>query len=420
MAGPDILTPAHEVDDTSPSKTPIVNETTTSSSSPDENDANSASVSPTDAAVGQGIHILETKSVHWYSYLLTPDFWIVLAIGQVLALCITSTNTFTSLLSSPELHTNIPAFQTLPNYFILGVVYTTTFMVKEGPRAWGKVAWKEGWKYLIMSFFDVEGNYFTVLAYNYTNILSAQLINFWAIVVVVICSFLFLKVRYRIFQIIGILVCIGGMGILIGSDHITGGLSGEAANMVKGDMFALVGATCYGLSNTFEEWLVSRAPMYHVLSFIGIFGVIINGVQAAIFDRDSFEGATWNGEVAGYIVGFTCCLFIFYSLVPLVLRMASAGFYNISLLTANFWGVIIGIHVFKLTVHFMYPIAFVCIILGLLTYFLSGSMLGESKKPWLGDNQEAGVLGVGTAKLKALNAARRAQMEPEAGQAEQS
>jgi len=175
----------------------------------------------------------------------------------------------------------------------------------------------------------------------------------------------------------------------------------------------LAGATCYGLSNTFEEWLVSRAPMYQVLSFIGLLGIVINGITAAIFDRDAFEGATWNGDVAGYLVGYTLCLFLFYSLVPLVLRMSSAGFYNISLLTANFWGVIIGIKVFGLKVHFMYPIAFVCIILGLVTYFLSGSMLGESKKPWLGENQERGVLGIGTAKLKALKAAKKAGADPE-------
>ncbi|KFH42135.1 putative solute carrier family 35 member-like protein [Hapsidospora chrysogenum ATCC 11550] len=374
-----------------------------------------SSSTPTDqdsaAAVEQGIHILETKSVHWYSYLTTPDFWLVLGIGQVLALCITSTNTFTTLLA--EAGTNIPAFQTMFNYILLLLIYTTTFLVKEGPREWGKVAWRHGWKYLIMAFLDVEGNYFTVLAYRYTNILSAQLINFWAIVVVVVVSFLALKVRYRIFQIVGIVVCCGGMGILIGSDHLTGGNGGPGTDLLKGDMFALVGSTCYGLSNVFEEWLVSRAPMYHVLSFIGLFGVVINGVQAAIFDRDAFRSATWDADVAGWIVGFTLCMTLFYSLVPLVLRMASAGFYNISLLTANFWGVIIGVRVFGLRVHFMYPIAFVCIVLGLVTYFLSGSTLGESKKPWLGDNQEGGVAGVGTAKLKALNAARKAREQGE-------
>jgi solute carrier family 35 protein F1/2 len=49
----------------------------------------------------------------------------------------------------------------------------------------------------------------------------------------------------------------------------------------------------------------------------------------------------------------------------------------------------------------------VLIIIGLVLYFLAGSMLGDSKKPWLGDDQEEGVAGVGTAKLKALNLARK-------------
>ncbi|KAL3605360.1 hypothetical protein FPOAC2_00304 [Fusarium poae] len=266
-----------------------------------------------------------------------------------------------------------------------------------------------------MAFLDVEGNYFTVLAYRYTNVLSAQLINFWAIVCVVVISFFLLKVRYRVFQIIGILVCCGGMGILIGSDHITGSNGGNGLDMVKGDLFALLGATLYGTTNVFEEWLVSRAHLYHVLSFLGLFGMCINGVQAAIFDRESFDNATWNGKVIGWIVGYTLCLNLFYILVPIMLRMGSAAFLNISLLTANFWGVIIGIRVFGYTIHFLYPIAFVLIIIGQLVYFVTGSMLSDSKKPWLGDNQEDGVLGFGTAKLKALNAARKAQIESETG-----
>lgn len=386
----------------------------------DDNDAfegTPASQTAEDIAVGQGIHILEAKSVHWWAYLTTADFWIVLGIGQILALCITSTNTFSGLLAGLE--TNIPAFQSLFNYVLLFLIYTTVFLVKEGPKAWGVVAWRHGWKYLIMSFLDVEGNYFTVLAYRYTNIMSAQLINFWAIVCVVIISFFFLKVRYGIFQVIGIVVCVGGMGILIASDHLSSNSGSGGEDKVKGNLFALVGATGYGLSNVFEEWLVSKAPMYHVLSFLGLFGIIINGVQAAIFDRSAFQGATWNGEVAGYLVGFTLCLTLFYSLVPILLRMASAGFYNISLLTANFWGVLIGIRVFGLSVHFMYPIAFVCIMIGLILYFLTGSVLGDSKKPWLGDNQEEGFAGFGSAKLKALNAARKAQLEPENGPVEQ-
>ncbi|KAL2134592.1 hypothetical protein VTI74DRAFT_11415 [Chaetomium olivicolor] len=377
---------------------------------------NSSSSSEAEAAaVAAGLSHLESRDTHWYSYLLTIDFWAVIAVGQLLSLCITATNTFTSFLSS--VGTIIPAFQTLFNYALLTLIWLPITWHRHGFRAWWRIVLRDGWKYFILSFLDVEGNYFTVLAYGYTNILSAQLINFWSIVCVVTLSFLVLRVRYRWLQIAGILICCGGMGVLLASDHITGANGGDAKDMLKGDLFALLGATLYGVSNVFEEWFVSKRPVYEVLSFLGIFGMCINGVQAAIFDRHSFEGATWNDQVAGWLVGYTLCLCLFYSMAPLVLRMGSAAVFDVNLLTANFWGVIIGTRVFGYVVHWMYPIAFVLIICGLVVYFLAGSILGDSKKPWLGDNQKDGVAGIGTAKLKALNEARKKGLAARGGEA---
>lgn len=229
-----------------------------------------------------------------------------------------------------------------------------------------------------------------------------QLLNFWAIVVVIILSFLFLKVRYNMLQIVGILVCVGGMGVLFGSDAITNANNFPASDRVKGNLFALLGATCYGVSNTGQEYLISEAPMYEVLSMMGIFGTIINGVQAAIFDRAAFRTMieVYEPKIGGWIAGFDLLLFLFYSLVPIILRMGSAAFLNISLLTSNFWGVLVGIQVFHLTVHWMYPIAFVLILAGLVVYFTMEGEFGDSYKPWLGANQERGVAGVGTAKKR--------------------
>ncbi|KFY47293.1 hypothetical protein V494_00048 [Pseudogymnoascus sp. VKM F-4513 (FW-928)] len=352
-----------------------------------------------DQEIGRAIDELENKETSWFAYLKTRDFYIVLLLGQVLALCITATNTFSTKLVMAG--NSIPAFQTLFNYVLLTLIYTTYTIYTYGIKKYFKLLLVDGWKYFILSFLDVEGNYFTVLAYRYTTLLSAQLLNFWSIVCVVILSFCFLKVRYKWAQIAGILVCCGGMGLLLASDHLQGTNGGQGVDQLKGDLFGLLGATLYGLSNVFEEWFVSRRPMYEVLGMLGVFGILINGVQAAIFDRTSFHDATWNGAVAGYLVGYTLALTIFYSLAPIILRMASAAFFDISLLTGNFWGTIIGIHVFGYTIHFLYPIAFVLIIIGLMVYFLSGSMLGDSKKPWLGKNQELGVEGLGTAKRKA-------------------
>ncbi|GAD97386.1 DUF914 domain membrane protein [Paecilomyces variotii No. 5] len=342
--------------------------------------------------------IIDTKKKGFLSYFTTKEFYIILILGQTLAIANTATSTFTTLLGMEG--TSIPAFQTFFNYVLLNIIFTPYTIYRYGMKRWLRLMLKDGWKYIIFAFFDVEGNYFIVLAYRYTTILSAQLINFWAIVVVVVVSFLFLHVRYHWAQIGGILICIGGMGILIASDHITGSNGGKALDQVKGDLFALLAATMYGLSNTTEEYFVSTRPMYEVIGQLSFFGMIIMGAQAGIFDRQSFRDAVWNGKVGGYLTGYTLCLSLFYTLAPIMYRLSSAAFFNISLLTGNFWNVCIGIKVFHYSVHWMYPIAFVLIIVGQMIYYLGRTVLGEARKPWLGRNQEKGVSGLFTARRK--------------------
>ncbi|KAJ5104827.1 hypothetical protein NUU61_002174 [Penicillium alfredii] len=343
---------------------------------------------------------IDEEKKGFLAYFKTKEFYITLALGQLLAIANTSTGTFTTLLGLQNWA--IPAFQTFLNYVVLNLIFTPYTMYRYGIKGWFRLVWRDGWKYIILAFCDVEGNYFIVLAYKYTTMLSAQLINFWAIVVVVVISFIFLRVRYHISQVLGILICIGGMGILIASDHITGTNGGNVThgNQLKGDLFALLGASFYGLTNTAEEYFVSTRPVYEVLGQMSFFGMIINGVQAGIFARDDFHAAIWNGKVGGYLTGYTLCLVLFYCVAPLLFRLSSAAFFNISMLTMNFWGVCIGIEVFHYHVHWMYPIAFVLIIVGQLVYYLGRRVLGESRKPWLGRNQERGIAGLFTAKKK--------------------
>lgn len=354
--------------------------------------------SPGAGANNEVLEQVAQEKGQWFKYLKTKQFWITLLLGQVLAICITSTNTLSTLLANEG--TSIPAFQSFFNYVLLNLIYTSYTIYQYGFKRWARLCVFEGWRFFILAFFDVEGNYFVVLAYRYTTILSAQLINFWAIVVVVVISFFVLKVRYHWTQIFGILLCIGGLGVIFGSDHITGANNFGASDAVKGDLFALLGATFYGLSNVFEEFLVSEKPLYEVVGQLAFWGMFINGTQAGIFDRASFRSATWNSSVGGYMTGYTLILSLFYSLAPVLFRLSSAAFFNISLLTGSFWGVAIGVKVFHLNIHWMYPIAFVLIILGQVIYFLRQTQLGDALKPWLGDDQSKGVAGVGTARKR--------------------
>jgi solute carrier family 35 protein F1/2 len=78
------------------------------------------------------------------AYLLTKDFWFILVLGQILAICITGTNTLTTLLVIEG--TSIPAFQTLFNYVLLNAMYTGYTFYKYGFRKWAKMIGKDGWK----------------------------------------------------------------------------------------------------------------------------------------------------------------------------------------------------------------------------------------------------------------------------------
>ena len=78
------------------------------------------------------------------AFFSTRDFWIILSLGQVLAVCITGTNTLTSLLV--EEGTSIPAFQTLFNYVLLNIMFTGYTFYKYGFKKWGRMILKDGWK----------------------------------------------------------------------------------------------------------------------------------------------------------------------------------------------------------------------------------------------------------------------------------
>ena len=80
-----------------------------------------------------------------FQFLRTWRFWIILLLGQILSWCIVSTNTLTQYLSVNG--ANIPAFQTVFNYVLLNLVYTTWTLYKYGFKKWFRLLWKDGWNF---------------------------------------------------------------------------------------------------------------------------------------------------------------------------------------------------------------------------------------------------------------------------------
>jgi solute carrier family 35 protein F1/2 len=89
-----------------------------------------------------------------------------------------------------------------------------------------------------------------------------------------------------------------------------------------------------------------------------MWGTLINGIQAAGLEHNSMKTANWDGAVSkslppcsmnvarfclvGLLCAYTAAMFILYTVAPLLYRMASSVYYNLSLLSSDFFGLLFG------------------------------------------------------------------------------
>ncbi|PVV02477.1 hypothetical protein BB560_003068 [Smittium megazygosporum] len=300
----------------------------------------------------------------------------VILLGQVLSLCISGSSSLVTALTNRK-GVDIPITTTFFLYVMLMLVYFTYSMVKHRKRSISN--FKSIWYwYLLLAIVDVEGNYFVVKAYSYTSLLHASLLDEWTLPCVVILSVLIMKVRYKLIHYISILICISGIAILIFLDNKSSSSEFKPPNIVLGDIFMIIGATCYAFSNILLEYISRQRPIFETLGFLGLFGTLVNGIQLAILARSELKGIHWDGEIVGYIIGFVSCLFLMYSLTPILFRMSSATFLNLSLITSDVYILLIGIYAFGYSVSRLYALAFVLVILGLVMFNISPKLANKN------------------------------------------
>ncbi|KAG8917887.1 hypothetical protein FRC01_002154 [Tulasnella sp. 417] len=133
----------------------------------------------------------------------------------------------------------------------------------------------------------------------------------------------------------------------------------------------LVGATLYGFTNATEEKFVRTSPLYEVVGQLGMWGTLINGIQASGLEWKNMRDSTWNGETAGLLIAYTAAMLILYTIAPILYRMASSTYYNLSILSSDFYGLLFGLFLYHYRPYFLYFVAFPITIIGLIVYFWS-------------------------------------------------
>jgi solute carrier family 35 protein F1/2 len=104
-----------------------------------------------------------------------------------------------------------------------------------------------------------------------------------------------------------------------------------------------------------------------------MWGFLINGIQSSALESKGMKEVPWNGATIGLLMAFTCAMLILYTVSPLLYRLASSAYYNLSLLSSDFYGLLFGLFLFHYSPFWLYFIAFAVVITGLITYFWSST-----------------------------------------------
>ncbi|EFO84674.1 hypothetical protein CRE_03865 [Caenorhabditis remanei] len=302
-----------------------------------------------------------------------------LILGQILSLCLCGTGVSSQLLANAKV--NAPAAQAFSNYFLLCFVYCISLACKSDDNGLVVVLRKRGWRYLILAIIDVEANYMIVKAYQYTNLTSVQLLDCATIPTVLFLSWLFLSVRYLASHILGVTICLIGIACVIWADALGDKGAEGGSNKVLGDVLCLAAAMMYAVCNVAEEFLVKQHSRTEYLGMLGLFGCIVSGVQTAVFEQEALSKIVWDGTTVSYFALFAFSMFIFYSLVTVVLQKTSALMFNLSTLTADFYSLLFGIFMFKDTFHYLYFVSFIICIIGSVIYSMKETQMRDADEP---------------------------------------
>ncbi|KAH9623764.1 hypothetical protein KSS87_021876 [Heliosperma pusillum] len=207
-----------------------------------------------------------------------------------------------------------------------------------------------------------------VKAYQYTSLTSVMLLDCWAIPCVIILTWIFLKTKYGWRKLVGVAVCVLGLVLVVFSDVYAQDRKARGSNPLKGDLFVIAGSTLYAVSNVSEEYLVKKADTVELMAMLGAFGAVISAIQISILERNELKSIHWSAGAALPFVGFSVAMFLFYSLVPVLLKISGSTMLNLSLLTSDMWSVVIRIFAYREKVDWLYYVAFAGVAVGLVIY----------------------------------------------------
>nr|XP_048320689.1 solute carrier family 35 member F1-like isoform X3 [Ziziphus jujuba var. spinosa] len=245
--------------------------------------------------------------------------------------------------------------------------------------------------YPLLGFVDVHGNYLFNQAFQFSSITSVTLLDCCTIAWVIILTRIFIGTRYSLWQLLGAAACVAGLGLVFLSDAGVGG--GGSSRPLVGDLLVIGATVLLAMSNVglvslilfllslliinrqlyIQEFCVKKKDRVEVMSMLGVFGFIVSLCEICILERKDLESVKWSEDIILAFVGYILAGVLFYTLIPLVLKLSGATLFNLSVLTSDMWVVVFRIFLYHQQVDWLYYLAFAVIVMGLIVYSTTGN-----------------------------------------------
>ncbi|XP_035830522.1 solute carrier family 35 member F1 isoform X3 [Helianthus annuus] len=267
---------------------------------------------------------------------------------------------FTSSLSA-NLGVSAPLALAFSAYLPLTLVFGSILLYR---RQKLQISW---YWYALLAFVDVQGNFFVNKAFQFSSITSVTILDCATVIWVIILTWFFLGTKYSLWQFLGAALCVSGLCLVLLSDSGVGG--GGGTNPVLGDALVIAGTCFFAFSNVGEEYCVKKVGRIEVIAMLGLFGMLVSLIEMYPFLLN-LSGAHLHVilKVILIFAGFGISGFLFTSLTPLVLQASGATLFNLSLLTADMWAVVIRVFLYHQKVDWLYYVSFIFVGIGLVVY----------------------------------------------------
>lgn len=277
------------------------------------------------------------------------------------------------------------------------------------------------WIYAGFAFISVEGSYVAFLAYKYTTLPSASLLDNVNIIAAMLGSRLLLGRRYTKYHILGALVCCVGVAINIISDvekssenPIDTDDENEKIQMEEypkrllGDILALIGGVLFGMIDVLIEKVVKEdVSVDEYLGATGFFGFFFAAIQAFILETKELNKffapnsddamnaqevyETYDDPFAApracprnnaviLLIAYVLCAYLFQSCMGRFLAVSESALFTLSILTADLWGVIFTVVTQHVPPPLLFYLAFILVLIGVIIYEMVPSPLEEEGK----------------------------------------